>query len=123
MHEKNDPATAFVLFRGEYDQRRDQVSPETPSAFPPFPKDAPRNRLGFAKWLLQPEHPLTARVTVNRFWQEIFGTGLVRTTGDLGVSGEIPINQDLLDWLTVEFREGGWDMKKLVKLIVMSATY
>jgi len=123
MHEKNDPATAFVLFRGEYDQRRDQVSPETPSAFPPFPKDAPRNRLGFAKWLLQPEHPLTARVTVNRFWQEIFGTGLVRTTGDLGVSGEIPVNQDLLDWLAVEFREGGWDMKKLVKLIVMSATY
>ncbi len=123
MHEKNDPATAFVLFRGEYDQRRDQVSPETPSAFPPFPKDAPRNRLGFAKWLLQPEHPLTARVTVNRFWQEIFGTGLVRTTGDLGVSGEIPINQDLLDWLAVEFREGGWDMKKLVKLIVMSSTY
>ena len=123
MHEKNDPATAFVLFRGEYDQRRDQVSPETPSAFPPFPKDAPRNRLGFAKGLLQPEHPLTARVTVNRFWQEIFGTGLVRTTGDLGVSGEIPINQDLLDWLAVEFREGGWDMKQLVKLIVMSATY
>ena len=123
MHEKNDPATAYVLFRGEYDQRRDQVSPETPSAFPPFPKDAPRNRLGFAKWLLQPEHPLTARVTVNRFWQEIFGTGLVRTTGDLGVSGEIPINQDLLDWLAVEFREGGWDMKKLVKLFVMSATY
>ncbi len=123
MHEKNDPATAYVLFRGEYDQRRDQVSPETPSAFPPFPKDAPRNRLGFAKWLLQPEHPLTARVTVNRFWQEIFGTGLVRTTGDLGVSGEIPVNQDLLDWLAVEFREGGWDMKKLVKLIVMSATY
>lgn len=123
MHEKNDPATAFVLFRGEYDQRRDQVSPDTPSAFPPFPKDAPRNRLGFAEWLLQPEHPLTARVTVNRFWQEIFGMGLVRTTGDLGVSGEIPINQDLLDWLAVEFREGGWDVKKLVKLIVMSATY
>ncbi len=93
MHEKNDPATAFVLFRGEYDQRRDQVTPETPSAFPQFPKDAPRNRLGFAEWLLGAEHPLTARVTVNRLWQEIFGTGLVRTTGDLGVSGEIPINQ------------------------------
>ena len=123
MHEKSDPATAWVLFRGGYDQRRNQVSPETPSAFPPFPKDAPRNRLGFAKWLLGAEHPLTARVTVNRLWQEIFSTGLVRTTGDLGVSGEIPINQDLLDWLAVEFREGGWDMKKLVKLIVMSSTY
>lgn len=123
MNEKDDPATAFVLFRGEYDQRRDQVSPGTPAAFPPFPEDAPRNRLGFAQWLLKPEHPLTARVTVNRFWQEIFGTGLVPTAGDLGVSGEIPINQDLLDWLAVEFREGGWDMKTLVKLIVMSSTY
>ncbi len=123
MHEKSDPATAYVLFRGEYDQRRDQVTPGTPSAFPPFPPDAPRNRLGFARWLLGPKHPLTARVTVNRFWQEIFGTGLVRTTGDLGVSGEIPVNQDLLDWLAVEFREGGWDVRKFFRLIVMSATY
>ncbi len=123
MNEKKEAAMAFVLYRGEYDQRRDQVTPGTPAAFPPFPQDAPRNRLGFAEWLLKPEHPLTARVTVNRFWQEIFGTGLVRTTGDLGVSGEIPINQDLLDWLAVEFREGGWDIKKFVKMIVMSATY
>lgn len=123
MHEKSDPATAYVLFRGEYDQRRDEVAPGTPSVFPPFPKTAPRNRLGFAQWLLRPEHPLTARVTVNRFWQEVFGTGLVRTTGDLGVSGEIPVNQDLLDWLAVDFRESGWDVKKLFKLIVMSATY
>ena len=123
MNEKKETAMAFVLYRGEYDQRRDQVSPGTPAAFPPFPQDAPRNRLGFAEWLLKPDHPLTARVTVNRFWQEIFGTGLVRTTGDLGVSGEIPINQDLLDWLAVEFREAGWDTKKFVKMIVMSATY
>lgn len=123
MNEKAEAATAFVLFRGEYDQRRDQVKPDTPSAFPPFPKDASLDRLGFAQWLLSPDHPLTARVTVNRFWQEIFGTGLVRTTGDLGVSGELPINQDLLDWLAVDFRENGWDMKRLVKQIVMSSTY
>ena len=123
MNERSEAATAFVLYRGEYDQRRDQVTPGTPAVFPPFPAEAPRNRLGFAQWMLRPEHPLTTRVTVNRFWQELFGIGLVRTTGDLGVSGEIPVNQDLLDWLAVEFRENGWDMKKLVKLMVMSSTY
>ena len=88
-----------------------------------FPADLPRNRLGFAKWLLRPEHPLTARVTVNRFWQEVFGTGLVRTAGDFGVTGELPSHPELLDWLAVEFRESGWDVKKLFKLIVTSATY
>lgn len=123
MNERAEPATAFVLFRGEYDQRREQVSAGTPAELPPFPEAAPRNRLGFAQWLLRPEHPLTTRVTVNRFWQEIFGTGLVRTAGDLGVSGELPSNQELLDWLAVEFRETGWDVRKLFKLIVMSATY
>jgi hypothetical protein len=123
MNEKPEPATAFVLFRGEYDQRRDQVHPGTPAALPPFPAEAPRNRLGLAQWLLRPEHPLTARVTVNRYWQEVFGTGIVRTTGDLGVSGELPSDQELLDWLAVEFRETGWDVKRLIKLMVMSATY
>lgn len=123
MNEKPEPAMAYVLFRGEYDQRRDEVKPGTPSAFPPFPKDAPLNRLGLAEWLLRPQHPLTSRVTVNRFWQEIFGTGLVRTTGDLGVSGELPINQELLDWLAVDFQESGWDVKRLVKQLVMSSTY
>ena len=123
MNEKGEPATAFVLFRGEYDQRRDQVTPGTPAVLPPFPADAPRNRLGLAQWLLKPEHPLTTRVTVNRYWQEVFGTGLVRTSGDLGMSGELPINQELLDWLAVDFREQGWDVKKLMKLLVMSSTY
>ncbi|MEO7299066.1 MAG: DUF1553 domain-containing protein [Verrucomicrobiota bacterium] len=123
MHEKTTPPEAFVLSRGEYDKRKDKVEPNTPAALPPMPKDAPRNRLGFAKWLLLPEHPLTARVTVNRFWQEIFGTGIVRTTGDLGVSGEMPSHPELLDWMAVEFREGGWDVKKFFKLMVMSATY
>jgi hypothetical protein len=123
MNEKPEPATAYVLFRGEYDQRREQVHAGTPAALPPFPAEAPRNRLGLAQWLLRPEHPLTARVTVNRYWQEVFGTGIVRTTGDLGVSGELPANQELLDWLAVEFRETGWDVKRLIKLMVMSATY
>jgi hypothetical protein len=114
---------AFVLFRGEYDKRRDQVHPETPAVLPAFPADAPRNRLGFANWLLRPDHPLTTRVTVNRFWQEVFGTGLVRTAGDFGVSGELPSHPELLDWLAVEFRESGWDVKKFFKLLVTSAAY
>jgi hypothetical protein len=123
MQEKGEAAVAFVLNRGEYDQRRDQVAPDTPEMLPPFPADAPRNRLGFAKWLLRPEHPLTARVTVNRFWSELFGNGLVRTAGDFGVSGELPSHPELLDWLAIEFRESGWDVKQLYKLIVMSAAY
>ncbi|MBI3865026.1 MAG: DUF1553 domain-containing protein [Planctomycetia bacterium] len=123
MQEKSDPAMAFILFRGEYDKRRDQVTPATPAALPPFPDGAPRNRLGFAQWLLRPENPLTARVTVNRFWQEVFGTGLVRTAGDFGVSGELPSHPELLDWLALEFRESGWDVKRFFKLLVTSAAY
>ena len=91
MHERSEPAMAYILFRGEYDKRRDPVKPDTPAVLPPMPPDLPRNRLGLAQWLLRPEHPLTARVTVNRFWQEVFGTGLVRTTGDFGVTGELPV--------------------------------
>jgi len=123
VQERNEPAMAFVLYRGEYDKRRDPVKPDTPDVLPPLPGDLPRNRLGFARWLLRPEHPLTARVSVNRFWQEVFGTGLVRTTGDLGVSGELPSHPELLDWLAVEFRESGWDIKRFFKLLVTSATY
>ncbi|MFM7055844.1 MAG: DUF1553 domain-containing protein [Planctomycetota bacterium] len=123
MSERAEPPTAYVLTRGEYDKRGEQVSADTPKVLPPFPADAPRNRLGLARWLMSAEHPLTARVTVNRYWQEIFGTGLVQTTGDLGVSGELPVNQPLLDWLAVDFRESGWDVKRLVRLLVTSATY
>ena len=116
MQDRPDPPIAYVLNRGEYDQRKDKVSPGTPAMLPPFPADLPRNRLGLAKWLLRPEHPLTARVTVNRFWSEVFGTGLVKTAGDFGVSGELPSHQELLDWLAVEFRESGWDVKTPVQI-------
>lgn len=123
MNEMAEPAMAYILARGEYDKRKDKVTPAVPSNLPPMPADLPKNRLGLAKWLLRPEHPLTARVTVNRYWQELFGTGLVRTAGDFGVTGELPSHPELLDWLAIEYREGGWDTKKFFKQLVMSATY
>jgi mono/diheme cytochrome c family protein len=123
MSEKSEEAMAFILHRGEYDKRRDRVLADTPDILPPMPDDLPRTRLGFAQWLFLPEHPLTARVTVNRFWQEVFGNGLVRSAGDFGVAGELPSHPELLDWLAIEFRESGWDVKKLFKLLVTSAAY
>ncbi len=123
MQEKDDAAMAYILFRGEYDKRKDPVTPKTPAVLPPFPEGAPLNRLGFAQWLLLPNHPLTSRVTVNRYWQEVFGTGIVKTAGDFGVMGELPTHPELLDWLAIEFQETGWDVKKLFKLIVMSSAY
>jgi hypothetical protein len=123
MSERATEPGAFILFRGEYDKRRDPVKAATPSVLPPMPGDLPRNRLGFAQWLLRPEQPLPARVTVNRFWQEIFGAGIVKTSGDFGVAGELPSHPELLDWLAMEFRDSGWDMQKFFKLMVTSATY
>ncbi len=123
MNERTNAPEAYVLFRGAYDQRRDKVDANTPGFLPPLPAAAPRNRLGFAQWLLRPENPLTARVTVNRYWQELFGVGIVKTAGDFGVAGEPPSNQELLDWLAVDFREHNWDVKRIFKLLVMSATY
>ncbi|HWY87252.1 MAG TPA: DUF1553 domain-containing protein, partial [Gemmataceae bacterium] len=123
MQERAQEPVAYVLFRGQYDLRRDKVHAATPKSLPPMPADSPRNRLGFARWLLEPEQPLTARVTVNRFWQQVFGTGIVRTTGDFGVTGELPSHPELLDWLAVDFRESGWDVKRLFKLMVTSAAY
>jgi hypothetical protein len=123
MQEKTEPAMAYLLYRGEYDKRRDALKPGTPGCLPPMPPDLPRTRLGFAQWLLRPDHPLTARVTVNRFWQELFGTGIVRTSGDFGVSGELPSHPELLDWLAVEFREGGWDVKRFFRMLVTSSAY
>jgi mono/diheme cytochrome c family protein len=133
MNEKPGPAEAHFLFRGDYDKKRDLLKADTPKAMPPMPASAPRNRLGLAQWLMAKEHPLTARVTVNRFWQEVFGTGLVRTSGDFGIAGELPSHPELLDWMAVEFRDPTpglccadpkpWDMKQFFRLIVTSATY
>jgi hypothetical protein len=123
MQERMEQPVAYILNRGEYDQRQDEVKPDTPAFLSDFPDDLPRNRLGFAQWLVRDDHPLMARVTVNRFWQEVFGQGLVRTAGDFGVSGELPSHPELLDWLAVEFRESGWDVKRLFKLMVTSSVY
>ncbi|MFN8006983.1 MAG: DUF1553 domain-containing protein [Terriglobia bacterium] len=114
---------AYVLFRGQYDQKRDKVEPNVPAALPPLPASYPRNRLGLAEWLVDGSNPLTGRVTVNRFWQEVFGVGLVKTSEDFGSQGQAPSHPELLDWLAVEFRESGWDVKRFFKLMVMSATY
>ncbi len=123
MHERNEPAKAFVLHRGEYDQRRDEVTPMTPAALPQMSPDLPKNRLGLAQWLLAKENPLTARVTVNRFWQEIFGVGIVPTAGDFGITGLSPTHPELLDYLAVTFRDNGWDMKAMYRMLVTSAAY
>jgi mono/diheme cytochrome c family protein len=123
MAEKPEPAMAYVLFRGEYDQRRDPVTAGVPAVLPPLPEGAPANRLGFAMWLTRDDHPLFGRVSVNRFWQEVFGTGLVRTAGDFGIAGEQPSHPELLDWLAVSFRQNGWDVRELFRQIVTSATY
>ena len=113
----------FILVRGAYDKKGEKVTAGTPAVLPPMPKDAPANRLGLAKWLTSHENPLTTRVIVNRYWQMYFGNGLVKTSEDFGSQGEPPSHPELLDWLAVEFRESGWDVKHIQKLIVMSATY
>jgi hypothetical protein len=117
------PRETKVLSRGEYLSPEEKVSFATPAFLPPLPEGAPQNRLGLAQWLVAPEHPLTARVQANRMWQHFFGQGLVKTTEDFGVQSEYPIHGELLDWLAVEFRERGWSMKAMHRLIVMSATY
>ncbi len=124
MQELPSPKPAFVLNRGAYDAPGDPVTANTPAFLPRFPVDAPRNRLGFAKWLLDPGNPLTARVTVNRAWQQMFGAGLVETSDNFGTQGSQPTNQPLLDSLALEFSGPmRWDMKRLLKTIALSATY
>jgi Protein of unknown function (DUF1553)/Protein of unknown function (DUF1549)/Planctomycete cytochrome C len=118
-----EPKQAFLLKRGEYDQRGEKVGRGVPAFLPPLPPGAPVNRLGLAQWLVAPNHPLTARVAVNRFWLQFFGTGIVKTAEDFGAQGEPPSHPELLDWLAVQFRDDGWDVKRFMKRLVMSATY
>lgn len=124
MEERSDAEPrAFVLGRGEYDQRLDEVKAGVPAALIPLPKNANADRLGLARWLVDPAHPLTARVTVNRLWQSLFGVGLVKTAEDFGIMGERPSHPELLDWLAVEFVESGWDVQHMLRLMLNSATY
>ena len=123
MQEMDTPRQTHVLIRGQYDLPGEPVQRAVPAIFPALPKDAPSNRLGFARWLVSPDHPLTARVAVNRFWQQAFGQGLVATSEDFGAQGESPSHPELLDWLATEFIRLDWNIKAMQKLIVMSATY
>lgn len=113
----------FIHQRGEWDRTTEQVQRGTPGFLPPMPPNAPNNRLGLAQWMMSPSHPLTARVAVNRLWQQLFGIGLVRTGEDFGTRAQRPNHPELLDWLAVDFRESGWDIKRLMRLMVTSATY
>ncbi|HXE81018.1 MAG TPA: DUF1553 domain-containing protein, partial [Vicinamibacterales bacterium] len=123
MRDLPKPRPTFVLARGAYDAPTEPVTPGTPAALGSFPSDLPPNRLGLARWLVDPKHPLTARVLVNRYWAMFFGRGLVATLADFGNQGRLPTHPELLDWLAVTFVESGWDLKGLVKRIVLSAAY
>ncbi len=123
MAEMPKPRDAYVLIRGQYDQHGEKVQAALPSFLPPMPKGAPNNRLGFAKWIVAPENPLTARVTVNRLWERFFGAGIVSTVEDFGTRAEFPTHPELLDYLATEFLRLKWDLKAMIKEMVMSATY
>lgn len=125
MSEMEQPRETFTLLRGAYDapDKTQPLQATTPASLPPMDVDSPPNRLGLGKWLFQDDNPLTARVAANRYWQMYFGLGLVKTPEDFGSQGESPSHPELLDWLAVEFRQRGWDVKAMQKLIVMSATY
>jgi hypothetical protein len=125
MEDVPTPRTTYVLKRGRYDQpdKTRSVQPGVPACLPPLPAGALRNRLGLARWLVDPANPLTARVTVNRLWEQFFGIGLVKTAEDFGVQGELPSHPELLDWLATELIRSGWDLKSLQRLIVTSAAY
>jgi hypothetical protein len=123
MRETPEPVPAYILERGDYTAPKQQVERATPGWLPPFPADQPRNRLGFARWLTSPDHPLTARVAINRVWQEIFGRGIVETSDNFGLQGAQPSHPELLDWLARDFINHGWDLKHAIKQMVLSATY
>src|ERR1019366_2445318 len=126
MEELRELRPAYVLARGRYDAPKaeaQRVGRSTPALLPPFPADAPTNRLGLACWLTDPRHPLTARVAVNRFWQMLFGRGIVATSENFGLQGAPPTHPELLDWLARDFVNSGWNVKATLKRIVLSATY
>ena len=123
MEEMKEPRPTFVLMRGAYDKPGGRVTAATPAVLPAPDASLPHNRLGLARWLVSPANPLPARVTVNRLWQQVFGTGLVKTSEDFGAQGAPPSHPELLDWLAGEFIRSGWDVKHLMKLMVTSATY
>ena len=123
MAEMSKPRDTFVLGRGQYDNKGEKVTPGVPSFLPPMSSDLPPNRVGLAKWILDPANPLTARVVVNQYWQQYFGIGIVKTAEDFGSQGEPPSHPELLDWLATEFVRSHWDIKALQRLIVTSATY
>lgn len=123
MQEMERPKKAFMLKRGAYDAPGDEVSADVPKALPPLAPSMPHNRLGLARWLTDPAHPLFARVTVNRAWQQMFGRGLVETTENFGTQGAVPTHPELLDWLARDFIASGWDLKALLRKMALSATY
>lgn len=123
MEEMSMPRETFMLERGQYDKQGEKVTPGTPAVLPPLPDDETPNRLGLARWMVDPAHPLTARVAVNGFWQQLFGVGLVKTSEDFGIQGEMPSHPELLDWLAVDFVETGWDVKAFMRMLVTSSTY
>jgi len=123
MEEKDTPTPTFVRLRGEYDQHGEPVGRKAPSALPPLSDGAPKNRLGLAQWLFSDEHPLTARVAVNRLWQQCFGQGIVKSAADFGNQGDLPTHPELLDHLALEYQHNGWDTKAILRLIVTSSTY
>ncbi len=123
MEELPQPRETHILVRGAYNNKGDAVTANTPATLPPMAADLPRNRLGLARWLVDPANPLPARVMVNRLWQSLFGVGLVRTSEDFGTQGEPPVHPELLDWLATEFIRSGWDVKATMRLLVTSSTY
>ena len=123
MYEREEWRPAFILNRGVYDQPTDQVFPDTPKSVLSFPENYQKNRMGLSKWLFNDENPLTARVTVNRYWQRMFGTGLVSTSYDFGNQGALPSHPELLDYLAIKFRDERWDTKKMLKYMALSSTY